>query len=270
MMNAVLLLAVVLAQTDADLKAEIVGPKEIAVGQVEQYDAAISLFRSGQSEVTSVSEDDKRTRVVWAMPNPPAGYDVSKKQKCGTVFFGAGQPGTYILQVIIARSTGAESPPTVLVKEIPIKVVAGSPIPPSPPPTDPAPPRPETPQEPPAEPLPPSPLGLYPKVQSAVAVLPAAARAKSAAVAEAYRKGAVAIAKGEWQLTPADIVPKQKALNAEATGDQREAWTPVLSGVLDSALTELAKSGKLSTKSDFALVWSEISLGVHLGGLGVK
>lgn len=267
-MNAFLLLAALLAQTDGELKATVVGPKTMAIGQVEQFDAAISLFKSGQSEITTIGEDDKRTTVRWLMANPPPGYSVSKSQKCGTVFFGSGTAGEFTLQLIVSRSTGADTPPLVLDVSFPITVTGTTP---KPNPSDPPPPRPEIPDEPEApEPLPPSALGLYPKIQAAVAALPAAARARSDALSVAYREGATKIAKGEWELTPKSIVPAQLALNVAAMGDQREAWKPVTTVLIDAELTALAKAGKLKTKEDFALAWAEISLGMHLGGLGVK
>jgi len=267
-MNAVLLLAAMLAQTDGgELKAEIIGPKSIAVGQVEFYDAALSVFRAGQTEVALGTAEDKKTVVIWSMANAPANYDISKKQKCGTVAFGSGKPGEFKLQLIVARSTGADTPPVVLLQEFTITVTGDG----SQAPSDPPPPRPEDPQAPPAEPLPPSVLGLYPKVQAAVASLPAAARAKAEAMAAAYKAGAIAIAKDQWAPSPSVIVPEQNKLNIEAMGDQRSAWKkPFFDDVLTPALKELEQQGKLKTKTDFALVWSEISLGIHLGGLGVK
>lgn len=101
--------------------------------------------------------------------------------------------------------------------------------------------------------------------------VPASQRKTAQLLAEAYRHGAESIAKGQWSTATVvgpdgkkkiEVITRQSALNHTVSGYSDEVWAPVFKDVANK-LGELIAAGKLSDSRQWALAWSEMSLGFY-------
>lgn len=138
------------------------------------------------------------------------------------------------------------------------------PVPPKPPtPVPPTPPVPPVP--PPPVPPPPQPLGLADAVSTAVAsVVQDSTRQQFQALAVVYTTVAVEIDGGKL-TSKAAITARTKELSHAVLTTAVAPWTTVVTQTLAPALTQLERSGRLTTMPEHALAWREISAGILRG-----
>lgn len=259
------------------LDVVIEGPPErtIVAGRPVRLRATVKITRSGTGAVTATSPfDDAPVAFEWQLASPPPGYVLADwiDSDGRSIIFADPQPGRYDFMVSAAMWTGGPAP---LLKTVTYSLTnaGAAPQPPSdPPPPRPQPPTPPTPPPVPVPPIdPPSPPPTPPVPEptefaravrdAVVRLVPDASRGKAAALAQSYAANAARIESGEW--TVATAAKQQRTANDAILGTDRAQWDGCFAW-LGEAMRAADKAGKLSTGTDVAKKWAEISLGLLL------
>jgi hypothetical protein len=231
-----LVLLTAMAARAVEPKAVITGPVAAPTGTMIVLDSKGSVYETSTP--------------IWVLADDRLQALEGVDGKLGLV---VGKPGR-VCVILIALATESGKAKHAVAKH---HIVIGEPGPE---------PNPPTPVPPGPEPVPPTPLpdgqfGFAAIAYNSAMMVPAAARIKTTALADAFDGTAASIAAGVYSDLNKIMVATRTA-NDAALGSDKTAWEPVRVAI--NAHTErLYADKKISTMNDFAIAWREIAVGLR-------